>query len=801
MKPISHTSRSDVSTAPYIKPPSSFQQSLPFVLGLPFIWIVSLSSASTVKFVTLALGIAAIAVAIAAFRGMRERLQLPFILLFSFVFVDGISTFYALSGKFALYEYLKVLCAFCLAILLTALSPRDARRTGRWIASLLTTAAAVASLVSIDLISTHWISDPFLKFLSCFTGDYIELTGLSVNTRINSLFENPNIFAGVSGIAVLLGLGLTVSAEQAKGKPIHLVLLYINALAFLLAFSRAATAAIFAAFVVILAVTRKARRTSLFILMFETLVLCICSAAVISSTSFQSWEKVQPIPLICTAGGAALLCLCDCFLGSRIANIVINRRIVRNSWIFFIGFVISAVIFGILAFTLTGPIHLSANEQLTRSTYPQPGTYTLHVQSDAPMLVIILYQSKSNAIMHTQTELYRGEAKDAVFTVPEDSLVVHITTSSRQDVHLYEFSYSGESGNVSLPLRYRLLPSFIANRLQNLRVNDNLILRLVYFGDGLQLFRRSPIIGLGMGSFENAVKSVQSFYYETKYAHNHYIQVMAETGIVGLLVFLGLFGVSFWALLRGRKAENADPLIPALSAALVFMMLHGFWEIVFSSYAYLPFAFGVFTIINVTCGSSLPQVGKRVRTVLLPVMLLWIVIYTVLLGQNIQAAKLVREERSMDSLVKAVEMDRFEWADYALSYVYSAGNPDAGATTRYHADRFAEHLSKVDSNTIPIYLAEYYFQTDRLEPAFQMIDKYINYIASDEEGWQRAFTLMENYSQNTDEYRKQVLYIADMMDTWNAEHMGTLTLSAESQAFINDLREQSANHTVLEPVV
>lgn len=45
--------------------------------------------------------------------------------------MDGISTLYAVSGKFALYEFLKVLASFCLVLFLLAIAPGKGVAAGR----------------------------------------------------------------------------------------------------------------------------------------------------------------------------------------------------------------------------------------------------------------------------------------------------------------------------------------------------------------------------------------------------------------------------------------------------------------------------------------------------------------------------------------------------------------------------------------------------------------------------------------------------------------------------------------------
>ena len=53
-------------------------------------------------------------------------------------------------------------------------------------------------------------------------------------------------------------------------------------------------------------------------------------------------------------------------------------------------------------------------------------------------------------------------------------------------------SYGGTSSG-SLKLHYKLLPEAIAERIQNLFSEGNVVQRLVYCQDGLKLFQRSPL--------------------------------------------------------------------------------------------------------------------------------------------------------------------------------------------------------------------------------------------------------------------------------------------------------------------
>ncbi len=118
-------------------------------------------------------------------------------------------------------------------------------------------------------------------------------------------------------------------------------------------------------------------------------------------------------------------------------------------------------------------------------------------------------------MMHTDTTLYEGPLSQAAFTVPEDSSIVWFVLEG--DGALSSLSLSD---GTEVPLGYKLLPGFAANRLQGLWANQNFIQRLVFFRDGLKIWRERPLTGWGVGGVEGRLTAVQSFYYESKYIHN-----------------------------------------------------------------------------------------------------------------------------------------------------------------------------------------------------------------------------------------------------------------------------------------
>ena len=82
-------------------------------------------------------------------------------------------------------------------------------------------------------------------------------------------------------------------------------------------------------------------------------------------------------------------------------------------------------------------------------------------------------------------------------------------------------------------------------------------MRVAMAKDGLRMFWRKPLLGWGFGTFPTVYPQFRSFYTNlfVNAAHNDYVQVLTETGLVGFLIVIwfivsvyrnGLRGLSHW---------------------------------------------------------------------------------------------------------------------------------------------------------------------------------------------------------------------------------------------------------------
>lgn len=200
-------------------------------------------------------------------------------------------------------------------------------------------------------------------------------------------------------------------------------------------------------------------------------------------------------------------------------------------------------------------------------------------------------------------------------------------------------------------------------------------LRRIYWNDALQLWRKHWLLGVGGGGWAVLYPSVF-----VKYAHQQYLQVALDTGILGGLTFIAMITGSLWAGLRRGHTGRSSLL------AIILFGIHIAFDI---DLAY-PLIFGLFIMLLTGAEaegfSARPvRISRRTGAVTALPVLCAIVAFTWLtLGYNRLAggeSQMLRKDwqRAEQSLQGAERM--LPWsheAHYQLAALYSAIAQDKG---------------------------------------------------------------------------------------------------------------------------
>jgi putative inorganic carbon (hco3(-)) transporter len=128
--------------------------------------------------------------------------------------------------------------------------------------------------------------------------------------------------------------------------------------------------------------------------------------------------------------------------------------------------------------------------------------------------------------------------------------------------------------------------------------------RLRIWSDGLVLLRGAPLFGIGQGRFEDAVGIA---------AHNTYLEVYTQTGVVGGSLFVGAIIYGFWGLSRlsGRPPRDPDlarlrPFVLAILATMCGGMLSVSRDVTPPTFVVLGFVAAYLAVGSASARTRLP---------------------------------------------------------------------------------------------------------------------------------------------------------------------------------------------------
>lgn len=123
-----------------------------------------------------------------------------------------------------------------------------------------------------------------------------------------------------------------------------------------------------------------------------------------------------------------------------------------------------------------------------------------------------------------------------------------------------------------------VLPEALAQRLSGISFGaETAKERFVFYKDALDIAKRSFIFGSGGGAWQDLYGMSQSYYYSSTQAHSFVMQVLVETGLLGLVAWLAIL-VMFYVkavMLFVKKQADRNILGAAVAGATV-LIVHSF---------------------------------------------------------------------------------------------------------------------------------------------------------------------------------------------------------------------------------
>lgn len=718
-------------------------------------------------------------------RRLRERLCVPVLGLLLFALMNGLAAVYSSFGSYAVKEFYKIFAAVSLAVILLV---RFDKRYVRGLLWGIAAVCAVIGLLCVDMSCDGGLFRVFQSFAELLGADYSTLQD-EIAARINGIYNDANVSASILALGALVSMYLTVMGQKWWKKLLACLLLGASAMSFFLSVSRGAILCFALALLVWLFAAKKETRLPLFFLM-------VFAAGVTVGLSIPAVSAIgtgSTLPLLLTVASGAVIYALDAVVGAQLSRLLSGHG--KAAALAAALLALLCVGYAVAAFTVSAPYRIEENEYLIRMLSLEPSDYTVSGDWDGDPMVSVTVSRRQSGLNEEWENVYNGSLRDAAFEIPADAEQVRVVMSGEAGTELRSVVLSD---GTKIKLSYPLLPDFVVARMQgSLFSSSSFLLRVQFMKDAWALFVQSPLIGHGLGSTEGLYTSVQPFFYESLYVHNHILQVMDDMGLLGLAGFLALLVGALWLLVKNLRSETGD-LAAALLACWIMMNGHSLMEINFSIRAYQCLALTLLLLPVVLYAKPLSE--KAVKWGGFAVSgCIWL--YLLVFGALLESHRMVEREAAafsttsihefMETVENYVRRDVFDHEQNQLTYVGNAvllNDSDYNGNMR----RYAEELRASGTYTACSGLARYYYlPKGQFEELFACSREGIAQEASAADAWNlqldfyRSEVLPAAGAEHMEKFTDGVLALRDYLADYSQGRMEEIVLTEENQAFLD----------------
>ena len=230
---------------------------------------------------------------------------------------------------------------------------------------------------------------------------------------------------------------------------------------------------------------------------------------------------------------------------------------------------------------------------------------------------------------------------------------------------------------------------------QYLSNDESINQRLSFYEESISLFKEKPLTGNGLGSWK--YKSIQDKISKNNsilvpyYTHNDFLQILMETGLIGLFIYLIFFGLLIKNTLNNRREKIFTPLLIVLFIVLTNSLIN---FPIHRSQEYIPFIICCSLILNKKEFET-----KGNNTNIIPLLMI-LIIPSILIAnyeyRSLKAQKVLMSDYKNNKF--SLSIDEIEKINY--------------------------HLPNLASNVVPIstYLSRYYFNEKNYYESMRLLD-------------------------------------------------------------------------------
>lgn len=120
--------------------------------------------------------------------------------------------------------------------------------------------------------------------------------------------------------------------------------------------------------------------------------------------------------------------------------------------------------------------------------------------------------------------------------------------------------------------------------------------RLIYYQDAITMAKDSPLLGFGGGGWTQLQYAYQTDVYFVKYVHSHVLQVLTDTGLVGLFLYIATIAVLLFRLCRhiNFSSDSEQSMLWGRICSCCALVIHSCVDFTFS----YVFFFGLLLILG-----------------------------------------------------------------------------------------------------------------------------------------------------------------------------------------------------------